>query len=113
MSKAKKRVPTRASRITKAKVAADFNRVGASVKLGMGPLSFDSNMARRHGWTNAEIARYWESAAAAYKQISRKVYKRHPELYDLRHPKDPIYIGPDESGNTLRVGPAVKEALRD
>lgn len=77
--------------------------LGASEKLGMGPLSFDCNMARRHGWTNSEIARYWEVATAAYKRISRKMHKRHPELYDLRHPKVPIYIGPDENGDTLKL----------
>lgn len=70
------------------------DRTGAAESLGMGPLSFDNTMARRHGWTNGEITDFWDAATALYKKTSNKLHKRHPELYDLRHPKDRSTLGP-------------------
>jgi len=83
-------------RVSKAEMerqlVADAER---SQHVGMGPLSFDNEMARRHGWTNTEIARFWEMATAAYKKISKRMHKRYPERYDLlKDPKIPIYIAP-------------------
>lgn len=84
---------------------AYFQSLGESERLGMGPLSFDNEMARRHGWTDAEIARFWLAITPAYQRISNRMHKRYPERYDLRYPKDPIYIGPDDLGRTLTLGP--------
>jgi hypothetical protein len=80
------------------------HRDGEAEKLGMGPVSFDNSMARRHGWTSAEISRFWDRITTAYKRISRKMHKRYPERYDLSDPKVPIYIGPDKDGHTLKLG---------
>jgi hypothetical protein len=83
--------------------AQRIDRFARSPSIGMGPLSFNNAMARRHGWTNAEIASFWEAASTLYVKTSHKVRKRHPELYDLHHSKEPIYIGPDENGKTLKL----------
>lgn len=72
--------------------------------IGTGPLSFDVNMARRHGWTDAHIERVYDRLAAIVGRAWGHAQGRHPELYGTygkgKH-KVIVYIGPDEDGHTL------------
>jgi hypothetical protein len=96
----------RADKLGAQLAAQQRDRVSSASRLGIGPLSFDAAMARRGGWKDSEIARFWEATTAAYQRIARRMPKRHPDLYDLRHSKDdPIYIGPDENDRRLKLGP--------
>lgn len=72
--------------------------------IGMGPVSFDVDMARRHGWKNSEVDSFWEEVDKIYAVYSRRMNRRHPELY-ARSKLDGtvIYIGPDENGHSLDI----------
>jgi len=93
------------TRMVPPRQASNPDRFATSPSTGMGPLSFDNELARLHGWTNEEIAAFWDVATAMYKATSNKMHKRYPDLYDLRHPDDPIYIGADKNGRTLKLDP--------
>lgn len=95
----------RADKLAEHLEAQRIDRFARSPSTGMGPLHFNNAMARRHGWTNAEIAAFWDEAAALYAKVTKRLHKRHPHLYDLRDPECPVYIGPDENGRTLKLGP--------
>lgn len=69
--------------------------------IGRGPLSFDADMARRHGWTEREINRCWERLSKVYSSESWRSTKRHPELYARCADGTVVFIGPDENGRTL------------
>lgn len=90
----------RADKLAEQLEAHRRDRTAFATSLGMGPVSFDNNMARRHGWTNSEIVAFWDATATLYKKTSNKHHRRHPELYEKRGGVW-VYIGPDDNGHTL------------
>jgi hypothetical protein len=69
---------------------------------GKGPLSFNVEMARRHGWTDAHIQRVVDKLESIIHCASAYVRGQHPELYGTYGKgkgKTTVYIGPDEDGH--------------
>lgn len=65
--------------------------------LGMGPLGFDVEMARDHGWTDEEISAFWERMTQAYKrEICPTIERRHPDRHAIGGDGSIIYVGCDD-----------------
>jgi hypothetical protein len=71
-------------------------------EVGMGPLNFDVEMAKRHGWTSKQIEAAWEKLAKVYLAYSHVVTRKNPALYRKVH-GDTVYVGPDANGKTLNL----------
>lgn len=54
-----------------------FDRGRELFTVGVGPLSFDVEMARSHGWSDKEIERLWDRLEHAYQRASRRMNRRH------------------------------------
>jgi hypothetical protein len=74
---------------------------GVVDSIGMGPLSFDCDMARRHGWSEVQIANAWNALRRVVLATGRRVERSHPDLYHRTSGGDVVFIGPDEHGRCI------------
>ena len=70
----------RADKLKAQLAAQDRDRRATATSIVMGPLSFDSAMARALGWKNTEIDKFWEQVTPILKKIANRVQRRHPDL---------------------------------
>jgi hypothetical protein len=68
--KARRRVP-------RAKVASGTHTIG------MGALTFDVDLARAHGWTDADIDAFWAKVQPFMLWGNERAANRHPERYNV------------------------------
>lgn len=50
-------------------------------RISMGPLDFDLEIARAHGWTEPQIKRTWDRMVREYRRTLGYVRRSHPELW--------------------------------
>ena len=75
----------RSDRLKRQLAERDRQDMSTASSSGMGPLTFDNELARAHGWTDAEIYRFWNRVVPFMRRASDRVKRRHPELYKLVH----------------------------
>lgn len=69
--------------------------------VGCGPLTFDIEMARLHGWTEKEIAKCWVDLSRVYGKWTWRSTKRNPHLYHRCKDGTLMFIGPDKRGRSI------------
>lgn len=63
--------------------------------IGMGPLTFDVTMARKHGWTDEEIEAAWGKLTAIYRGFLPAIERRHPKHHAIAEDGSIVFVGDD------------------
>lgn len=73
-----------------------------TVSIGMGPLDFDVEMARRHGWLDTEIESAYEQVTAIVKRFGTTIETRRPDLYAIGSDGSILFVGNEVSDGWFR-----------
>jgi hypothetical protein len=68
--------------ITEAELVEAEAKGDPILTVGSGPLSFDVEMARDHGWSLAEISFVYNQIHAVVRDMATAVANEHPELWE-------------------------------